>query len=254
MDRYGGPPPPPKGGKKGGGDRGRPAGGKGSKGGSYPPGLMGGPNQGGGHYDDRYGNPPPPQGPPQRHYNGGGGGDRYEPYPAYDRGYDAPPPPPRDYPSHHGGKGGKGSKGGKGGKGEPQSLHPDDYGVQHGDPRYQWTDDKLFNPFDKIDHPITGEVGGQPEGESAASVHARNLPPHADRLWLYSLFSPFGAVNSVRCQRDYETGRCVGWGLVKYHFNADAQSAIQILNGFKIDGRTIQVEPSNRNEQRDRDH
>ena len=81
-------------------------------------------------------------------------------------------------------------------------------------------------------------------GDLDANVHVKNLPPHADRLWMYSLFAPYGAINTVRCQRDAETDRCVGWGLVKFRLASDAQAAIKGVDRFKIDGRTLTVDLS----------
>jgi len=57
---------------------------------------------------------------------------------------------------------------------------------------------------------------------------------------LHNLFSQFGNVISARVIIDRDTGRSKGFGFVEME-DADAQNAIQNLNGFSFSGREISV-------------
>lgn len=57
---------------------------------------------------------------------------------------------------------------------------------------------------------------------------------------LSNLFSQFGDVISARVIIDRDTGRSKGFGFVEME-DADAQNAIQNLNGFSFSGREITV-------------
>lgn len=70
------------------------------------------------------------------------------------------------------------------------------------------------------------------------SLYLKNLPPEADRLYLYEFFAPLGPVQSVRVLED-ENGQCRGVGFVNYADNASALAAIQALNGAPVAGGRI---------------
>lgn len=57
---------------------------------------------------------------------------------------------------------------------------------------------------------------------------------------LLNLFSQYGNVISARVIKDRDTGRSKGFGFVEME-DADAQNAIQNLNGFSLAGRAISV-------------
>jgi len=57
---------------------------------------------------------------------------------------------------------------------------------------------------------------------------------------LHNLFSQYGNVISARVIKDRDTGRSKGFGFVEME-DADAQNAIQNLNGFSLAGRVINV-------------
>ena len=57
---------------------------------------------------------------------------------------------------------------------------------------------------------------------------------------LHNLFSQYGNVISARVIKDRDTGRSKGFGFVEME-DADAQNAIQNLNGFSLAGRAISV-------------
>jgi RNA recognition motif-containing protein len=57
---------------------------------------------------------------------------------------------------------------------------------------------------------------------------------------LSNLFAQFGDVISARVITDRDTGRSKGFGFVEM-LDADAENAIQNLNGFSFSGREISV-------------
>jgi RNA recognition motif-containing protein len=58
---------------------------------------------------------------------------------------------------------------------------------------------------------------------------------------LRDLFSSAGNVESAKIIMDRDTGRSKGFGFVEMATDADAQSAIQKLNGAEADGRRLTV-------------
>lgn len=71
----------------------------------------------------------------------------------------------------------------------------------------------------------------------------KGLAPEIDELYLYYVFAPFGAVQSVRVLKD-EYGGCAGTAYVKMGFAEDAILAIQTLCGNALpDGSTLALRP-----------
>lgn len=88
--------------------------------------------------------------------------------------------------------------------------------------------------------PTMGGVGGGvPSGAADNNLFIYHLPPTADDTMLYKLFSPFGAIASVKIVKDLETGQCKGFGFVRMTTYAAAVSAIQGLNGVKIENKHL---------------
>jgi hypothetical protein len=58
---------------------------------------------------------------------------------------------------------------------------------------------------------------------------------------LNDAFSQFGAVQSAKVMMDRETGRSKGFGFVEMGTDAEAQAAINGLNGQAISGRAVVV-------------
>jgi RNA recognition motif-containing protein len=58
---------------------------------------------------------------------------------------------------------------------------------------------------------------------------------------LHDLFSSAGTVESAKIVMDRDTGRSKGFGFVEMASEAEAQSAIQKLNGSEADGRRLTV-------------
>jgi len=58
---------------------------------------------------------------------------------------------------------------------------------------------------------------------------------------LRSLFSQFGETKSVSIITDRETGQAKGFAFVEMGTDAEADAAIQALNGQVFEGRTLRV-------------
>lgn len=71
-------------------------------------------------------------------------------------------------------------------------------------------------------------------------IYVGNLPFTADENAVRELFAQHGTVESVSLITDRDTGRPRGFGFVQMP-NADAQRAIQALNGKQMGGRPLRV-------------
>src|SRR5438105_5754835 len=58
---------------------------------------------------------------------------------------------------------------------------------------------------------------------------------------LQRIFEPHGTVQSAQVIMDRDTGRSKGFGFVEMGSDAEAQAAIQALNGAEYEGRTLTV-------------
>jgi len=58
---------------------------------------------------------------------------------------------------------------------------------------------------------------------------------------LQQLFGAHGSVQSAQVIMDRDTGRSKGFGFVEMGSDAEAQAAIQALNGAEVEGRTLTV-------------
>ncbi len=67
---------------------------------------------------------------------------------------------------------------------------------------------------------------------------------------LLQAFSQFGNVSSAKVMMDRETGRSKGFGFVEMGSDAEAQSAINGMNGQPIDGRAVVVNEARPREER----
>jgi len=67
---------------------------------------------------------------------------------------------------------------------------------------------------------------------------------------LEDLFAGHGTVESARVITDKMTGRSKGFGFVEMASGAEAQKAIQALNGSEFDGRSLTVNEARPQEKR----
>ena len=67
---------------------------------------------------------------------------------------------------------------------------------------------------------------------------------------LQQAFAQYGSVSSAKVMMDRDTGRSKGFGFVEMSSDAEAQSAINGMNGQALDGRAIVVNEARPREER----
>ena len=67
---------------------------------------------------------------------------------------------------------------------------------------------------------------------------------------LQTAFAPFGTVTSAKVMMDRETGRSKGFGFVEMSSSAEAQAAMNAMNGQSIEGRAVVVNEARPREER----
>lgn len=72
-------------------------------------------------------------------------------------------------------------------------------------------------------------------------IYVGNLPYSVDNAELQQNFSEFGDVVSASVMMDRDSGRSKGFGFVEMASAAQAEAAIQGLNGRTVDGRALVV-------------
>jgi len=72
-------------------------------------------------------------------------------------------------------------------------------------------------------------------------LYVGNLSYSIDDGSLQQLFAAHGSVQSAQVIMDRDTGRSKGFGFVEMGTDAEAQAAIQALNGAEVEGRTLTV-------------
>jgi len=75
----------------------------------------------------------------------------------------------------------------------------------------------------------------------AKKLYVGNLPHAVDDNELNSTFESYGDIVSARVITDRETGRSKGFGFVEFSNDADADSAIEAMNGSELGGRPLTV-------------
>jgi RNA recognition motif-containing protein len=73
------------------------------------------------------------------------------------------------------------------------------------------------------------------------NIYIGNLSYEVTEEDLKKAFEVFGAVDTVKVIKDNYTGRSKGFGFVEMPDKAEAQSAIEGLNGKDLKGRSINV-------------
>ncbi len=72
-------------------------------------------------------------------------------------------------------------------------------------------------------------------------LYVGNLPDSATEQDLTDKFAASGTVESVKLITDRDTGRSKGFGFIEMASAAEAQAAIDSLNGTDYDGRPMKV-------------
>ena len=82
------------------------------------------------------------------------------------------------------------------------------------------------------------------------NIFVGNLSFDATEDAVRSLFETYGTVDRVNIVTDRDTGRARGFGFVEMSVNAEADRAIDGLNGRELDGRTLNVNEARPREDR----
>lgn len=69
---------------------------------------------------------------------------------------------------------------------------------------------------------------------------------------LRSLFEQYSSLRSVKIATDRETGRSRGFGFVELDDDNEARTAIESLNGYTLEGKTLTVNEARPREDRPR--
>ena len=72
-------------------------------------------------------------------------------------------------------------------------------------------------------------------------LYVGNLPYSVRDEDLQQSFSEFGSVNSAKVMMERDTGRSKGFGFVEMGSDAEAQAAIEGMNGQSLGGRSLVV-------------
>ena len=73
------------------------------------------------------------------------------------------------------------------------------------------------------------------------NIYVGNLSFSLTEDNLVEIFAEYGEVSSARIITDRETGRSKGFAFVEMPNKADAEAAIEALNGASIEGRNARV-------------
>ena len=81
-------------------------------------------------------------------------------------------------------------------------------------------------------------------------LYVGNLPYSATEQELSDKFAASGTVESAKLITDRDTGRSKGFGFIEMGTDAEAQAAIESLNGTDYDGRPMKVNEAKPQEKR----
>ena len=82
------------------------------------------------------------------------------------------------------------------------------------------------------------------------NIYVGNLSYSTRDNDLEEIFSAYGRVDSARVVMDRDTNRSKGFGFVEMANSAEAEKAINELNGTEIQGRTLKVNEARPRESR----
>lgn len=72
-------------------------------------------------------------------------------------------------------------------------------------------------------------------------LYVGNLPYSVDEAMLQDTFGKCGTVETANIIMNRDTGQSKGFGFVEMSSDAEAQKAIQDINGTNVDGRALTV-------------
>jgi len=73
------------------------------------------------------------------------------------------------------------------------------------------------------------------------NIFVGNIPFQSEESDLQSIFEKYGEVGSVKIIQDNFTGRSKGFGFVTMENNEEAQKAIEAINGYDLQGKSLTV-------------
>jgi RNA recognition motif-containing protein len=73
------------------------------------------------------------------------------------------------------------------------------------------------------------------------NIYVGNLPKTTDEETVRKLFEQHGEVTEIKLLKDQYSGELRGFGFVTMPSKADAQKAIQEVNDYELEGRTLIV-------------
>jgi RNA recognition motif-containing protein len=83
-----------------------------------------------------------------------------------------------------------------------------------------------------------------------AKLYVGNLSFDVQSADLEDMFAPHGSVKSAQVITDRDSGRSKGFGFVEMSSSAEAEAAIQALNGYEFHGRALTVNEAKPREDR----
>ncbi len=98
--------------------------------------------------------------------------------------------------------------------------------------------------------PVSTIVSDRTEVSMAKRLYVGNLPYTASEDDVRQLFSQAGTVESVSLPADRQTGQSRGFGFVDMASNEDADNAIRMFDGYRMDGRQLRVNVAREREER----
>jgi RNA recognition motif-containing protein len=76
------------------------------------------------------------------------------------------------------------------------------------------------------------------KGDPTFCLFVGDLSFYCTEKELRDLFSPFGSISNTRIKRG-RAGDSLMHGFVEFHFEKDAKTALELLNGSKFMGRSL---------------
>lgn len=81
-------------------------------------------------------------------------------------------------------------------------------------------------------------------------LYVGNIAYEVDRDMLHEAFSPYGTITDCTIIIDRETGRSKGFGFVEMSSDAEAQAALDAMDGVALEGRELRVSEARPREDR----